>query len=60
VSESIALQALGTETVAMLAEHFSVRGCGIPELYMGKQTMGAQMAFLWMTGKDEAMISMES
>jgi len=53
VSESIALQALGTETVADAGGTFQRRRVRIPELYLGKQTMGAQMAFLVDDRKDE-------
>jgi hypothetical protein len=53
VSESIALQALGTETVADAGGTFQRTRVRIPELYIGKQTMGAQMAFLVDDRKDE-------
>jgi hypothetical protein len=53
VSEPIALQALGTETVADAGGTFQRTKVRIPELYIGKQTVGAQTAFLVDDRKDE-------
>jgi hypothetical protein len=53
VSEPIGLQALGTETVADAGGTFQRTKVRIPELYIGKQTVGAQMAFLVDDRKDE-------
>ncbi len=53
VSEPTGLQALGTETVADAGGTFQRTKVRIPELYMGKETMGAQTAFLVDDRKDE-------
>jgi hypothetical protein len=53
VSEPIALQTLGTETVADAGGTFQRTKVRIPELYIGKQTLGAQTAFLVDDRKDE-------
>ena len=47
------LQALGTETVADAGGTFQRTKVRIPELYIGKQTLGAQTAFLVDDRKDE-------
>jgi predicted aspartyl protease len=53
VSEPTGLQALGTETVADAGGTFQRTKVQIPELHMGKETMGAQTAFLVDDRKDE-------
>lgn len=53
VSEPTGLQALGTETVADAGGTFQRTKVRIPELHMGKETMGAQTAFLVDDRKDE-------
>lgn len=53
VSEPTGLQALGTESVADAGGTFQRTKVQIPELHIGKQTVGAQMAFLVDDRKDE-------
>lgn len=53
VSELIGLQTLGTETVADAGGTFQRTKIRIPELHIGKQTIGAQTAFLVDDRKDE-------
>jgi hypothetical protein len=53
VPEPIGLQALGTETVADAGGTFQRTKVRIPDLYIGKQTLGAQTAFLVDDRKDE-------
>jgi Aspartyl protease len=53
VSEPTGLQALGTESVADAGGTFQRTKVRIPELHIGKQTVGAQMAFLVDDRKDE-------
>jgi len=53
VSEPIGLQALGTETVADAGGTFQRTKVWIPELHIGKQTVGPQTAFLVDDRKDE-------
>ncbi len=53
VSEPIGLQALGTETVADAGGTFQRTKVRIPELYIGKQSVGAQMAFVVDDRKDD-------
>jgi hypothetical protein len=52
-SEPIGLQALGTETVADAGGTFQRTKVQIPELHIGKETVGAQTAFLVDDRKDE-------
>ena len=53
VSEPTGLQVLGTETVADAGGTFQRTKVRIPELHIGKETMGAQTAFLVDDRKDE-------
>jgi predicted aspartyl protease len=53
VPEPNGLQALGTETVADAGGTFQRTKVRIPELHMGKETMGAQTAFLVDDRKDD-------
>ena len=53
VSEPTGLQAMGTETVADAGGTFQRTKVRIPELHIGKETVGAQTAFLVDDRKDE-------
>src|SRR6201997_203197 len=53
VAEPTRLQALGTETVADAGGTFQRTKVRIPQLHMGKETMGTQIAFLVDDRKDE-------
>jgi len=53
VSEPTGLQAMGTETVADAGGTFQRTKVRIPELHIGKETLGAQTAFLVDDRKDE-------
>jgi hypothetical protein len=53
VSEPTGLQALGTETVVDAGGTFQRTKVRIPELYIGKETVGAQTAFLVDDRKDD-------
>jgi hypothetical protein len=53
VSETTGLQALGTETVADASGTFQRTKVRIAELYLGKETVGTQTAFLVDDRKDE-------
>jgi hypothetical protein len=53
VSEPTGLQAIGTETVADAGGTFQRTKVRIPELHIGKETVGAQTAFLVDDRKDE-------
>ena len=53
VSQPAGLQTLGTETVADAGGTFQRTKVRIPELYLGKETVGTQTAFLVDDRKDE-------
>jgi len=53
VSQPAGLQTLGTETVADAGGTFQRKKVRIPELYLGKETVGTQTAFLVDDRKDE-------
>lgn len=53
VSEPTGLQALGTETVADAGGAFQRTNVRIPELHLGKETVGARTAFLVDDRKDQ-------
>ena len=51
--DSTRLQALGTENVADVSGSFQRRKVQIPEVYLGKETIGSQIAFVADDRKDE-------
>lgn len=51
--DSTGFQALGTEMVSEVSETFQRRKVRIPEVYLGKETIGSQIAFVVDDRKDD-------